>query len=525
MKVYADNDNINILQSIASASTLIGSLANVVREYIVSKFTPGYFKHIYIDTSETVVQQNRNAAHNSFANKIPYPSMGISPEISLDDPIGGMEKSMHLSSPNLYMRKDAIREYRKLVVDPDEKFSLMYTGDYITTNFNFKIITNTFMQNADVAFWLKSKFQSNFFQYLNEQHLQTEIPKSFIKFIANIKGWNLDNPDDMDSMRLFLIGTGKRPTSIQKRRSLSTGKECFFIDDEVNLLTLFTDLDCPSSVNRDSQVEGEYIINFRFQVSTYLTNAFILSLNKSTLRKCSKETIEDLDSDKHQFEEGTTSSISLSLGNILGKKDVIYFTDSAGSEQIGHLVYENKYLFDTSRKVPKLFLLEELPEEYQRIHSYAVNKLNLDTTSLSTARIYSRGGRMSASQYTFDNDSMTLELQDNLMDDFAVSVYVNRLLYESIRKSILTNKDFFNNGYMTNMMVNIAGETVNAVVKKFEDKRVLNSSDIDKSLRIKTPYGVGYISLLEDTDSDGYKICVGHSEDGTPIIRKFEIEA
>ena len=30
--------------------------------------------------------------YNKTANKIPYPSMGITPEISLDDPIGGMQK-------------------------------------------------------------------------------------------------------------------------------------------------------------------------------------------------------------------------------------------------------------------------------------------------------------------------------------------------------------------------------------------------------------------------------------------------
>lgn len=524
MKIYSDENNINILQTISSASTLIGSLSHVAREYILSKFPKGYFKHVYVDTSETVVQQSRNDSYNNLANKIPYPSMTISPEISLSQPIGGMEKSMHLSSPNLYMRKDAIREYRKLVLDPDSKFSLLYTGDYITTNFNFKIITDSFIKNADIAFFLKSKFQEDFFQYLNGQHLQTEIPKSFIKFIANINNWDLDDPDDMDSLRLYLIGTGKRPETIQKRKSLSTGKDCFFINDTFNLLTLFTDLDVPASINRNSQVEGEYTITFRLQISSYLTNSFILSLNKSALKKVSEETVGELTDEYGQFEDGQTASISVSLGEILTKKDVLYFYDAGGIEHIGHLMYTNQYTYSVYKDIPELYLLEEMPDEYQKIHSYAVNKLNLDTTSLIHVKIFSRNGKQSGENYSFNTDAVSIKVGRNVVTDFAVAVYVNRLLYETIKKAMLSDKDFFNDGYMTNMIANIAGERANIRVKKFEDKRAESSSKPEMSLRIKTAYGIGYVSLLDDTDEDGYKVCVGFDAEDNPIIKRFEIQ-
>lgn len=523
MKVYADENNVNILQTIASASTLIGSLANVARDYIVSKFPEGYFKSIYIDTSETVVQQNRNAAHNTLANKIPYPSLSISPEISLDDPIGGMEKSMHLSSPNLYMRKDAIREYRKLVLDPDLKFSMMYTGDYITTNFHFKITTRTFIQNADVAFFLKSKFQENFFQYLNQQYLQTEIPKSFISFIAKLQKWNLDDPDDMEKMRLYLIGTGRRPEMIQKRKSLSTGKECFFLNDTCNLLTLVTDIETPSSINRNSQVESEYTTTFRLQISTYLTNAFILSLNRSVLKLLDSDTVNDLSNDSEQFEDGQLTTISISLGEVLSRKDVTKFNDKYGEEHIGHLVFSNSYLFSLSKNISTLYILEELPEEYRAVHSYAVNKLNLDTSALINVKLYTRNGKLSPVYYNFDSENLTLDIIEGLNTDFAVSVYVNRVLYETVKKSMQTDTDFFSNGFLTNMYANIAGTNVLIPVKKFPDKISLNSSSIDKSLRIKTAYGIGYVGLDEKTDIDGYKICVGF-ENNKPIIRRLIIE-
>lgn len=521
MKVYNDENNVNIVQTIASASTLIGSLSTIAKEYVISKFPKNYFKHVYIDTSETVVQQNRNSAYNDLANKIPYPSLGITPEISIDQPIGGMEKSMHLSSPNLYVRKNAIREYQKLVIDPEDKFSITYTGDYITTNFNFRIITETFIQNADVVFFLKSKFQNDFFQYLNNQQLQTEVPKSFIKFIADIKGLDLDNPDDLDELRLYLIGTGKRPETIQKRKSLSTGKTCFFVNDTVNLLTLISDIDCPASVNRDAQVESEYVITFRMQISTYLPNAFILSTSKSTLKQLQESTINDLSTDSGQFEDGQTTSISITLGDVLSKRDVVYFNDNSGQQQIGHLVHYDKYTYTINSGKIEHLILPELNEEYNKIHQYAVEKLNVDTSSLITVKIFTKDGRLADDRYSFNSDTGLLTISAGLIDDVVISTYVNRVMFESVKKAMLLDKDYFSDGVLTKVHLNIAGDDLVVNVNKFEDKKSIYSSDIDKSLRISTPYGIGYIDLLDDSEGDSYKVCLGYDTENNPIIKQF----
>jgi len=214
VRFYDNKDSLNIVQSVASASTMISSVAVEVKNYILSKFPKGFFKHVYIDTAQTVSEQNRNEKYNVNANKIPYPSMTISPEISLDDPIGGMEKGQHLSSPNLYLRRDIETTYRKLVVDPDKKFSIYYTSDYVTTNFNFKLVTNSYIQNADLSFFLKSNFQKDFFQFLNHRGIQSEIPKTFIRAIADIYNWDLNKPEEMDELRLYLIGTSKQEDAI-----------------------------------------------------------------------------------------------------------------------------------------------------------------------------------------------------------------------------------------------------------------------------------------------------------------------
>jgi hypothetical protein len=159
MKIYTQENDIKLVQSVASASTLISSVTGEIKEHIASKFPRGFFKSVYIDTAETIHAEARNRKHNENLNKIKFPNIAITPEISLDDPIGGMEKSMHMSSPNLYLRKDMRRNYKNLVEDPESKFSIYYTSDYITTNFNFKITTNKFVQNIDLAYRNVSVFK------------------------------------------------------------------------------------------------------------------------------------------------------------------------------------------------------------------------------------------------------------------------------------------------------------------------------------------------------------------------------
>ena len=113
-----------------------------------------------------ITQSKINQRYNNILDKIPYPSLAIVPEFSLDDPIPGMQKSLHLNSPNLFLRKDMRAVYKTLLVDPYDKIQIFYTSDYITIPFQFKITVNTFMNNADVAYYLKSKFQKDTFRYL-----------------------------------------------------------------------------------------------------------------------------------------------------------------------------------------------------------------------------------------------------------------------------------------------------------------------------------------------------------------------
>ena len=330
----------------------------------------------------------------------------------------------------------------------------------------------------------------------------------------------------MDELRLYLIGTSKTPETIQKRTSLQTGKQCFFLNEKQNLLTLLTDLDCPSSVNRDSQVESEYTITFRLQISAWLPNAYIMVIDKTKFRdSVSQETVEDFDN-YEITEDGIVSTAVFS--EALGKKETILFYDSGENEQTGHLIFEDSFFYDIEKDIPEVMLLKRLNPELKKIFSYATETLNIDPTSLFYIKVIRSGGSDDGSVAEINYNTLSVKLKKNgLKDsDVKICVYINRLLYESVKIAMEKDVDFFNSNQLTTIIANIAGKSVNLVVNSFVNDRELRSSDIEKSLRVETSYGTGYIALLpDDNENDAYKVCIGYDDNGEAIIRQIKTKS
>lgn len=537
MQIYLDNDKntVTFVQSVASASTMISSLANEASQFVLSKFPKNYFKHVFIDTSQTVTQRAYNEKYSKTANKIRYPSMTITPVMSLDDPIGGMEKSMHMSSPNLYLRRDIDRTMGRIVVDPKNRFAVYYSSDYITTNFDFKITVNTYIQNVNASMYMKSRFQPGFFQYYNNRKIETEIPKSLIVAMSDILGYDMSNSDDMDALRLYLIGTGKTVDSVLKKINTGTSKECFFLNKEQNLLVLMNDLDCPPSVIKDGQSEGEYTITFRLQISTWIPNAFILKMNKDKIASLNKTTISALEnSESSDLSEGIlTTKVYEALPVLLG--DVIEFTDDSGNTQIGHLIFKETYTrpMDGS-SIGTLYAMQsinsKLKDEFTKVLDYAISS-NIDLSALIHIRVFSNQGEISNALFSFDYSTLgvTLLNESYVQSDIGIAMYINRLAYESLLKAVSESKFYFNSNFLTTVKSKViednSEKNVDIAVHSFASSRERLSSDDAMCFRINTAYGIGYIGLSDPDDSEenSYRICIGFDSDNNAIIKQFEL--
>jgi hypothetical protein len=538
--IYPADNEIKLVQSVASASTLISSVTGEIREYITSKFPMGFFKSVYIDTAETVQAQNRNAKYNMNLNKIQFPNMAISPSITLDDPIEGMDKSLHMSSPNVYLRKDMRRNYKKLIVDPTNTYSIYYTNDYITTNFNFRITVNKFIQNMDLAYYIKSRFQIGMFQFLNDRYLNAEIPKSYIRIIAEILGLDINDSSDMDRLRLHLISKGLNEQMILKKINAMTGKDCFFVNEKSNFLVNVTDLDAPSSIIRESMSEGEYQINFRVQVSTWLPNSFIMSINLDKFRDLSTDTIYHLTSDSPEQNEGF---YSIAIENIkLNRKDAVYFETQSGDQVIGQEIFHSIFTYDINQKITDIHLWQYLKADLLRIHSYMIDR-NIEVRDLMHVKMFNRTGQLLSPDVIINYDDLEIKVIDAKGQDFVVSIYVNRSLFESVKKAIESDRFFFSENALATMIIkHYVYEEIDGVetpvlrdfvapIYSFSSERdmygsasIVNGILRTNVLRVMTAYGPGFIGLVDEgaANASNYKICIGFTSDNQPIIKALE---
>jgi hypothetical protein len=540
MKIYTQENDIKLVQSVASASTLISSVTGEIKEHIASKFPRGFFKSVYIDTAETIHAEARNRKHNENLNKIKFPNIAITPEISLDDPIGGMEKSMHMSSPNLYLRKDMRRNYKNLVEDPESKFSIYYTSDYITTNFNFKITTNKFVQNIDLAYYIKSRFQIGMFQYLSDRYLNTEIPKTYIRIIASILGLDLNNQEEMDDLRLYLISTGTSEDLIRKKINAFTGKPGFFVNDKANFLINVIDLDAPPSIVRDRMSEGEYTITFRVQVSTWLPNAFIMSIDQSKFFSLDADIIKMAIDDTNQ--EQDEGFYSLSIPNFkLNRDKAVYFETSTGQQVIGEEIFHNIFTYNIDMDLEEIDIMQYLKADLKKIHAYMIEK-NFDIRDLLNVRVNNRYGLLGEDKVTIDYETMTIQLLTDDAQDIAVTVYADRLLFASLEKAIENDQFFFSDSSLAVLRLNEYIDTnddgiddtaqeIKVPIYAFTNEKDLysvaskvNGEWRSNVLRVYTAYGIGFIGLVQEDDprASTYKVVIDIDENEQPIIRALE---
>ena len=251
----------------------------------------------------------------------------------------------------------------------------------------------------------------------------------------------------------------------------------------------------------------------------------------------------------------------------LSKKYTTYFVDDAGNNQIGINVYNTTYTHDmnvslTEYTIPILTNTSAVSKNLARVHSYACatgtesdeTKIAINLSSLFYMVIdtkektllgkvvYDDADLVDTSgeyDYVVNLTTMTIKFVTDVTYDFSVSLYVNRTLYESINKAIASDKFYFDQNYLTNIILNVNGTDdegrsviSRGIVKSFVNSDEMYSTDITKALRIYTEYGIGYVSLEDKNPysiiASGdtpiiYQMCVGYNGE-MPIIQSIEIK-
>ena len=528
MRLSSDNNRVFLIQTIASASSQLDSLTGLARKYVTNKFPKHYFRHVYVDTGRTISERNKNDSYNQNAQKIPYPSLTESVEISLDDTFN--VKNWHITDVYLGLRKPIDKNYVCIYRDQENRMQLYATCEYITSKFRFKIATDSYIANVDLANYINSRFRRDFFQYLPHQVIETEIPKTMMKIIADTNHLNLENAADMDKMSQIIAATSRTPRMIRKKVNNATGQVSYFLADDREILTVFTDLDVPAQIIRSDMAEGEYVIEFTIQMSAWQINNFILSvrrdlyMNSDFKKYFAKDCV--IDNGEIVLSDDTIKDAMVipmedsKIPVLQGK--MCNFRDGFGNEQIGSMICNALYTRPVNAPpLEAIHILDSLPKEYKdHIPYYQKNLSTKAMTQLLYVRLLTNDGVLEEGvDYTVDYYNLDITMHHNSDSEIRILVYINRLFYELLADCEKNGTEYTNLSKLGTWDINPFGTyKIRALLKS-----VSKTYKPEQCLRVMTERGVGYVVLDEPTDSRvAARVCVGYDKNNKPIIKEMK---
>jgi hypothetical protein len=512
--IYNDTENdVIAAKPINSAAGVISSITGTIKEYIKSVFPDTYFKREFIETAETVseqIKQRSNNINDIFINE--YPLFVITPQLSLDEPFEGFGKSHLTSSTNLFTYKNLLRNYKTIMFDPFEKIGLYYTEDFVTTNFEIKIAVRKFIQNTNLTYFLKSAFEYEWSQYLNNQPIEFEIPRTFIRAIARKlygNDWDeaFNTPEKNKEFETYLMRYTRGIGVITRKLNYATGSWNYYFRREVDLVVRIETPDSPSQMMRNGQDESDYLSSFRVQVSYWMPNAFILSM----------EGLKELIPSVEEEDSDTETVLSTNFTTRAARIPVYKTHNQLGEEIIAQEVFWQNFIMISNVQQSNIEIGSLMSTDLKKIIEYCL-QYNIDIDNLIFKRVFSGNTMLKeitqlpdgSEHKSFEIDWETLRINIDNPDynvNYNIGLYIDKLQMETILKAAEEKLDITISDDIVTQISIYSDDDQELIfnVYSFKDETELYSIKPEYSLRTKTKYGIGYIyneSYDENIDYD-----------------------
>src|SRR5690554_4172628 len=146
MKIEIDNDFVFLNQHVGTFYTGVSSILTQVKEYILDQFPQNYFKKITVETASSASLESQNSEDGLI--KTPYPFLNIGVNI----PSAYDEKTTRslLERSELFIQPNIRQNYPRILIDPNDQFTVGYTYEWVQTSYDFRITLNTFMNSMDL---------------------------------------------------------------------------------------------------------------------------------------------------------------------------------------------------------------------------------------------------------------------------------------------------------------------------------------------------------------------------------------
>lgn len=269
-----DKREIFFCRASSTLSNIVGNATVMVKEFIEGLFPEGYFKSVYIDTTMSSLQMQKNPDE---VYKREKPFLVLRPRVAIDDShiFGRLPDWTYTTYYNYTDGKD---RYLPVFADELERIYVYAAPNRIKINYDIEVHCSTKMQQINVAHFLKNAARHKGYFYIYNTIMETEVPKLFIKLISNLRGHDLSCPEDHAEFINYLETNSQ--SFITEKIKASNASPCYFYKYKVNLLSLFEDFPEMDDGEEKEQINTNFRVIDRFSIDFTIPANFFLETKK-----------------------------------------------------------------------------------------------------------------------------------------------------------------------------------------------------------------------------------------------------
>lgn len=258
-----------------SSSHTYGNVAALMKEFILSQFERDFFNHVHI-TTEHVSRERRKetiATDRELVRFIP-PELTISPRFD------------ELSNKDIFLKNTILttnfgnveqgmsrRQLNPLIRDKENNIELAFKMDRDRLVYDVNVYLPTAHMQLNV--FKNLQHQMNWTSYITiNTSLENMIPRSLISYLAQMNGWDVNNPNDV-SLILRYLNTNTACYPITYKMKNSTANDEFFMYYPVQILMTANDLQRDDG-SKIGEVDDVYPISFSLEVDFNMPVSYFL---------------------------------------------------------------------------------------------------------------------------------------------------------------------------------------------------------------------------------------------------------
>jgi hypothetical protein len=300
------------------------------------------------------------------------PILVIRPKVSLsDDTIYG--RLPDWMSTNYFIYKDLGNNYTPVFADMEKEIFVYSVPDRLKLSFEIDIICSTKMQQINIGHFLKGSVLHKGYFYLYDTHIETEVPKYFIKTIANVLNYDLREPQQKSDFLDYL--ERKSQSFITEKIKASSGNPAYFYIFNTNLLSLFEDYPQLDDGEQKDMTMTNFRVSETFSVDFGCPSNFFLEIKNDLTPE---QTQVDNETRLESFEDSILLNYSMSF---------IPSPEMDFGGKMYSLVRRQGYITDNNVDLDELDLSGFFPEDVKRVIAYN-NKYGVSNDEVFKINLY-----------------------------------------------------------------------------------------------------------------------------------------